>query len=183
MTFTLKGVPVSMNLLILGAGGHDQVVKEIARKTRKYEKIDFLDDNSRNAIGVFADYAIFLNKYKYAFVAIGNPDIRKNWQQKLVQKGYEIPSFISKSAYVSKSSNIKRGSVIMPKTVVNANVQIGEGYIISAGAIVDHDFKIGQYCHINAGAIIPSYSIVPYFTKVNYGEVYNNKSKKLDKKA
>ncbi len=36
-----------MNLLIIGAGGHGKVVEDIAIQTRKYETINFLDDNSK----------------------------------------------------------------------------------------------------------------------------------------
>ncbi|MCD8366287.1 MAG: hypothetical protein LUC83_10950 [Clostridiales bacterium] len=34
-----------MNLLILGAGGHGRVVREVAEATEQYENIAFLDDN------------------------------------------------------------------------------------------------------------------------------------------
>lgn len=39
-----------MNLLIIGAGGHGKVVVEIAVDFG-YEKIDFLDDDSPEAVG------------------------------------------------------------------------------------------------------------------------------------
>jgi hypothetical protein len=38
------------SLLIIGAGSHGRVVAETA-EVCGYDKIDFLDDNSRNAIG------------------------------------------------------------------------------------------------------------------------------------
>ena len=37
-------------ILIIGAGGHGRVVKEVAEACG-YKKVDFLDDNSSDAIG------------------------------------------------------------------------------------------------------------------------------------
>lgn len=48
-------------LLLLGAGGHGKVVREVALSllnidgTSVYESVDFLDDNSKDAIGKIAD--------------------------------------------------------------------------------------------------------------------------------
>ena len=39
------------NLLILGAGQYGMVAKEIAESMRKYDHIDFLDDNNPIAVG------------------------------------------------------------------------------------------------------------------------------------
>ena len=44
-----------MKLLILGAGGHGKVVKEVAEATGRYEKIDFVDDHSNIAVGKVSD--------------------------------------------------------------------------------------------------------------------------------
>lgn len=47
-----------MRLLILGAGGHGQICKEIAEMSNIYEQIDFIDDNLKlsNVIGTFNDF-------------------------------------------------------------------------------------------------------------------------------
>ena len=52
-----------MNLLIIGAGGHGRVVKEVAEATNKYNTIDFLDDNSELAIGKCDEYMRFRDDY------------------------------------------------------------------------------------------------------------------------
>ena len=40
-----------MKLLIIGAGGYGQLVREIAELTEEYEQIDFLDDAYEEAVG------------------------------------------------------------------------------------------------------------------------------------
>ena len=42
---------MNKNLLIIGAGDYGQIAYEIAEAMERFEKIDFLDDNSELAIG------------------------------------------------------------------------------------------------------------------------------------
>jgi len=165
-----------VDLLILGAGGHGRVVKEVAEATGKYVRIAFLDDHSDIhsdiAVGKLSDYEKYIGSFSHAFVAIGNPTVRNQWQDRLVTAGFEIPVLVHPDSYVSPSAEIDIGTVVMPKAVVQSNVRIGRGCIISAGAIADHDAMVGDYCHINAGAVVAAGGNVPDYTKVDYGEVY-----------
>lgn len=170
-----------MDLLILGAGGHGKVVKEVAEAIGRYERIVFLDDlygganpamTSATVVGKNSDYEKYIEIFSQAFVAIGNPAIRNQWQVRLTTVGYEIPVLVHPDSYISLSVAIDIGTVVMPKAVVQSNVRIGKGCIISAGAIIDHDVVVGDYCHINAGAVVASGSRVPDGKKVDYGEVY-----------
>ena len=102
------------NLLIIGAGQYGAMLKESARALNMYDKIDFLDDHSEEAIGTLADCAKFTDRYQCAIVAIGNADIRLEITDKLKEAGYEIVSFVSRRAYVSPSAKIAEGCVIEP---------------------------------------------------------------------
>ena len=75
------------NLLILGAGQYGSVVYEIAESLQCYNKINFLDDKNPVAIGILQDYTKFVGEYDSAIVAIGNPDIRLNYIEKLKAAG------------------------------------------------------------------------------------------------
>lgn len=63
------------SLLIVGVGGYDQLVKEIA-ETCGYDKIDFVDDNYPGSIDKCSELDAFQGKYDGCVVAIGNPNIR-----------------------------------------------------------------------------------------------------------
>ena len=158
------------NLLIIGAGQFGQVTKEIAESLNKYNKIDFLDDNSDLAIGKCDEYEKFKNEYQNAIVAIGNPDIREEILNK-IKKSYSIESMISPKAYISNSSNIAEGCIIEPMAIINANTTIGTGCIICAGSIVNHNTSVGDYCHLNCGSIIKSNTTIDAKTKIDYGEI------------
>lgn len=160
-----------MKLLILGAGGHGKVVKEVAEALNIYEKIDFLDDNSPEAVGKIADMEAMRAIYEAAFVGIGNNEFRGKLVKQLQEVGYDVPLLIHPTAYVSKSASIGIGTVVEPKAIVNANTVIGTGCIISVGAIVDHDVNIESFTHVNSGAIIQAGAKVKTGTKVESGQV------------
>lgn len=166
-----------MKLLILGAGGHGKVVKEVAESVvdssgkRVYEQIEFLDDKNKEAIGKLCELEAFRTEYDSAFVGIGNNQIRKEYMKKLETLGYQIPTLIHPSAYISKSCVIGHGTVVEPKAIVNTNAVVGKGTILSVGAIVDHDAVVGKYCHVNVGSICKAGSRVEDGTKVKAGDV------------
>lgn len=160
----------SMNLLIIGAGGHGKVVKEIA-EAMGYSNIAFLDDNSSDAIGKVENSRFFLDAFQEAFVGIGNNKLRGELLTRLEHEGFTIPVLIHPTAYVSNSAVIGKGTVIEPKAIVNANSKVGIGCIISVGAIVDHDVILEGCVHVNAGAICKAGSLVVKETKLEAGQV------------
>ena len=160
------------NLLIIGAGQYGEMLKESARTLNLYDKIDFLDDNSDEALGKIADYKKFVQTYECAIVAIGDSNIRLDVTQKLKAAGYKIETFISRRAYVSPSAKIAEGCVIEPMSVISTDVEIGRCTIISSGAVVNHNSTVAEGCHINCNATVRSNSSVPAKTKVDYGEIF-----------
>lgn len=161
---------MAKSLLIIGAGGHGKVVKEVAEAVG-YDKIAFLDDNSAESVGKIADSKQFVQEYQAAFVGIGNNKFRNELLQRLEQEGYEIPILLHPTAYISKTAVIGKGTVVEPKAIVNANSRVGLGCIISVGAIVDHDVVLEDCVHVNAGAICKAGSRIKAFIKVDTGEI------------
>ena len=161
------------SLLILGAGSHGQVVKEIAIACGyEAEAIAFLDDKATSAVGKINEAPYLAPNYDGVIIAIGNNALRRVITEKLERfEGINIITLIHPTAYVSPTAVIGKGTVVEPKAVINTNSKIGEGCIISVGAIVDHDSSIGYFSHINAGAICMAGSKIPALTKVNAGEI------------
>ncbi|WP_346937786.1 hypothetical protein [uncultured Clostridium sp.] len=166
------------NLIILGAGGHGHVVKEVAEAMGIFHKIDFLDDNANSieAIGLCSDNEKFVEEYTYAIPAFGNNKLRMEWIEKLEKNKFEIPTLIHPTAYISPSATVSSGSVVEAKAVINTNTKIGKGCIISIGTIIDHDATIGYGCHVDCGAVVKSNYIIAALSKINSGQVieYNN---------
>lgn len=167
------------NLLILGAGQFGLMVKEIAESMECFDKIDFLDDKSELAVGKLCDYANFSREYRYAVVAIGNPEIRLSYIQKLEEACFIVAIVASPSAYIAPSAQIMKGSIIEPMAVVQANSAVAVGCIISSGAVVRHNAFVGDVCHVDCNAVVMSGSIVPAKTKIEACTVCRNVIKKI----
>jgi len=161
------------NLLIIGAGGHGRVVKETAEAVTGFGKIDFLDDKAGIAIGRCEDYKNFKQNYRFAFVALGNNELRAKWFKLLADEGFILPVLVHPAAYVSPSAVVEDGTIIAAKAAINTNSAIGKGCIISIGALVDHDCAVGEFSHINLGAIIKSGCKFGRFQDLDAGLVYS----------
>lgn len=158
-------------LLILGAGQYGRVLKEIAEATGQYSEIAFLDDTpTEGVIGSLNEYNIFSDCFTDAIVAIGNPEVRMRWIEKISEE-YHIPVIIHPSAYVSPSARIDSGSIVEPLAVINTDVIIGRGCIISAGAIINHNSVVSDGVHCDVGCVIPARSNIESMRKIVQGEL------------
>ena len=162
-------------LLIIGAGQYSHIVEEIAVSSGKYEKISFIDDASDRAVGRIDMLETFKGEYSHAIVAIGNPLVRKKLLLRAEEAGFLIPTLIHPMAYVSKSAEIGKGTIIESLGGVNANSKIGDGCIVSMGACINHNACVEGYCHIDCGAVVISNACVLEGTKVCSGDVYNKR--------
>ena len=165
-----------MDLIILGAGGHGRVVADIARQTRRYVNISFLDDNSELAIGPCSDFVHYVGQDVEMYPAFGNNESRVKWEEKLKDCGITLATIIHPLAYISPEAKIVSGSVFMPYSIVNTGCVIKKACIINCGAIVDHDCVLEDGCHMAPGATVKGGNILPKFTKVDSGEVVERDS-------
>ena len=141
------------SLLIIGAGGHGSVVAETAAACG-YEKIDFLDDSSPDAVGKTDQLEELVNRYDGVIVSIGNSEVRRELIHRIQHVGAPLVSLIHPKAYVAPSASVDIGSIVLPGAVVHSNAGVGIGCIISIGALIDHDAVIEEFSHINTGAIV-----------------------------
>lgn len=160
------------NLLILGAGQYGQVVRETAEAMGCFEEIGFLDDNNPMAKGKLAEYECFLQDYGCAIVAMGNPQIRLQWLDKLESAGFELPVLIHPKAYVSPSAVLGKGTIAEPMAIVNTEAVVEKGGLLCAGCVVNHNAHVLPGCQIDCGAVVASNAVVPACTKVHSGTVY-----------
>ena len=57
-------VIMKRNLLIIGAGQYGNVVKEIAKETGNFGKIDFIDDASEKVIGTISEKNTIVRSFR-----------------------------------------------------------------------------------------------------------------------
>lgn len=160
------------NLLILGAGQYGQIVLETAEAMGCFDRIHFLDDQNPIAIGVLENYKKYYPEYECAFVAMGNPQLRLGWIEKLETVGYEVSCLIHPKAYVSKTATLTKGVIAEPMAVVQAGAIVETGGLLCAGCVVNHNSVVQKGCQIDCNAVVPARVVVPEMTKVPCGTVF-----------
>ncbi len=160
------------SLLILGAGQYGMVAKEIADSMGTFGKIAFLDDESAIAIDSLDNYGLHAGEYKYAVVAIGNPDVRLEYIRKLRAAGFHLAALISPRAYISPSATVADGVIIEPMAVINAGASVGCGTVVCAGAIINHNATVGAGCLLQCGSIVAAGKSMREKTVLGYNAVF-----------
>ena len=170
------------NLIIIGARAYGREVYNIAIQTKEYNTDwvvkGFLDndesvlsnypDSYPPIISSIDDYIIQPND---VFIcALGTPDIKKYYIQKILDKGAEFTNIIHPSAVIN-AINVKigYGVIICPLTYISNDTTIGNYVTIQSHAAIGHDVIIGDYCQINALTFIGGFAQIGTETIINPG--------------
>ena len=167
----------SKRLIILGAGGFGQTVKDVASQSGKYSAVAFLDDQSAAAdvLGKCADHPAFTDERTEFLVAFGNNALRRQWLETLTCVQASIATLIHPSAYVSPTACIVEGCMVLPNAVVNTGCVLKCGCIVNIGALVDHGCVLEECVHVAPGGIVKAENRLPSLLKVESGQVIKNR--------
>ena len=168
-------------LLVLGAGGFGQMVKETAL-AMGYEEIKFLDDavKSEEVVGMCCDYVLKHTEFPAAVAAFGNNKTRLFWTDKLLAEGYEVPVMLHPSAIISPSAQLAPGCFVMQRAIINTNSKIEQAALINCGAIVDHDSTICAGAYIGLNSVVKAHCTIASAQKVEAGEVVFSTRRKIE---
>jgi acetyltransferase EpsM len=155
----------SMNFIIIGHSGLSKVIRDVILSVKDNEIIGYLDDTYKE-ITLIGD-SIFAPIHSAKSICENFSDIKlviafeDTKTRKQIHERLDLPdtcyeSIVHKSAMVSSSIKIGRGTVVMPNVVINEDTQIGDHVIIETGSIIEHGCKIQSFSHIGAGAVLLS---------------------------
>ena len=149
-----------MKVLVIGAGGHGQVVAEILRASAHsggpFEFAGFLDDEQH---GSQADVLGPLRELRYVehdavVVAIGDNETRARITAQVRAAGSRFATVRHPAAIVSPSVDAGDGSMFCAGAIACTETRIGRGVILNTACSVDHHCNVGDYVHVAPGARI-----------------------------
>lgn len=150
----------SRRLVVIGAGGHCRAVIDIAQSAGLLPSVVVdtrFAGQTEEILGVVVRGSAVLDSLESGDViaiAIGDNAARREWFDKAMEAGWNLPNIVHPSAVVSRYARLGQGNIVNAGVVINAEVEIGDNCIINSGAIVDHETQIGSHCHIGPGAKI-----------------------------
>jgi sugar O-acyltransferase (sialic acid O-acetyltransferase NeuD family) len=150
----------AVEILILGAGGHGEVVADVIRARATGQLLaGFLDDDPALAGKMIADLPVLgalasLPAYRAAavIVAIGDNRARADVFQRVVALGLNVISAVHPRATISPRAEVGRGALVLAGVVVNPGSRVGDDVILNTGCTVDHHCVIAPHTHIAPGA-------------------------------
>src|SRR3989338_3609837 len=152
-------------IVIMGAGGHAEVLLDTAQEISDIEVVALLDPDQtkwgKELFGVSIlggdEEIIQLKKKGIAYFINGVGSVRTSSHRKKVfemgiQNGLQPFTLVHPSAFISKRAQVGEGTVVLAGAILNAGVYIGRNVIINTGAVIDHDCHVGDHVHVATGA-------------------------------
>lgn len=152
----------AIRVLVLGAGGHAQVVADILLRAygagSNCQPIGFLDDDPAlmgtvimglPVLGTIAQLDEF--DHDAVIVAIGDNRIRARIFKSVRARSKLVVNAIHPAAVLAPDVRLGEGVMICAGVVVNTGTVIGDNVILNTGCTVDHHNHIGSHTHVAPG--------------------------------
>lgn len=152
-----------MKVLILGAGGHAQVVADALscahRAGGTAEPIGYMDDAShlhgqtRLGLPILGTLGqLDAVRHDAIILAIGDNRTRRKLYEELQGCGECFVTAVHPRSVIAPGVQIGPGSVVCAGVVINVESHIGANVILNTGCTIDHHNQIGDHVHIAPGA-------------------------------
>ena len=146
-------------LILIGAGGHAISCIDVIEQNGQFQVVGLIGlPNELNTKCL--DYPVIATddglselraSYSYTLITAGQiaePDTRIRLYRIACDLGFELPSIVAPSAYVSEHACLGNGTIVMHGCIINAGAKIGENCIINSKSLIEHDVVVEDHCHL-----------------------------------
>jgi sugar O-acyltransferase (sialic acid O-acetyltransferase NeuD family) len=170
------------SLILIGAGGHAHACIDVIEQHGGYQIAGLIgmpyEMHGHHlgyvVIGTDADLPQLVKTMPYALITLGQiktPANRSRLYQQVLALGFQLPTIVAPSAYVSRHATIGAGTIVMHGAIVNAGASVGKNCIVNTRALVEHDATVADHCHISTGVIINGNTVIGSDSFVGSGSV------------
>ncbi|RAU36887.1 acetyltransferase [Enterobacter sp. ECC-175] len=164
-------------LVIIGAGGFAKAVID-SLDHNQYEIIGFLDSIKSGhhqgypILGGSLDDLTVPNSFKY-FIAIGDPDDRASWFEKIKNANLNTINVIDKTAIVSSRATLGSCIYVGKMAIINCDSSLADGVVINTRALIEHGNRISYCSNISTNVVLNGDVVVGEKTFVGSCTVVN----------
>lgn len=161
-----------MDLLIYGAGGLGREVYDAAERNNdgRWNEILFIDDGREESEiyrsrsikweTALREYSEGGKKSAEALIAVGEPATRELLYGKVLNSSIAPATLIDKTAIISPSARIGKGTMVLEMSVVHADVTVGENVLIQPMAALGHDDIVSDNSVISSFSVLAGHCTV-----------------------
>lgn len=171
-----------MRVLVIGAGGHGQVVADIlmtaSRQGADEYPCGYLDHDENLWGSVLTKLPVLGSideRDKFAhdalIIGIGDNITRRRLFALLSRSSERFATARHPSAVLSSNCVIRHGTVVCAGVIVNTGACVGSNVILNTGSSIDHHAVIGDHAHIAPGARLAGDVTIGQGTLVGIGAV------------
>lgn len=154
--------PEKIRCVIIGAGGHAEVVLDILRHDRNIEVVGFIDNSPAaktvDGLPILGGNSILPELMKkgvrHAIIAIGENFVRKKYSDCARGVGMKLINAVHPHSIVAPTALLGSGVVIAAGAVICSYAKIGDSAIVNTGSIIEHHVEIGHNSHVGPGVRI-----------------------------
>lgn len=152
-----------MRVVIVGSGGHGQVVADVLLAMREVgqeiEPVGFVDDDRAlhgssplglPVLGPVSD--LDGHPHDAVIIAVGDNRTRQQLARRLEGKGERLVTARHPDSVVGREVDVGAGTLLCAGVVVNPGARIGANVILNTGCSVDHHNVVADFVHIAPGA-------------------------------
>jgi sugar O-acyltransferase (sialic acid O-acetyltransferase NeuD family) len=171
-----------MRVLVIGAGGHGQIVADIlltaSRQGADESPCGYLDHDENLWGHVLLNVPVLgsvdeRDKFAHDAVIIGIGDnlTRRRLFAMLSRSSERFVTARHPSAVLSANCIVRQGTAICAGVIVNAGACVGSNVILNTGCSIDHHAVVGDHVHIAPGARLGGDVTIGQGTLVGIGAV------------
>lgn len=166
MTSRLAAGGKAKDCILVGAGGHARVTRELAELCGANilgvcdPKFQGASNQQWHGLEVLGgdDYLSEVNPQKVLLLnGIGmlpGNRVRQAVFERFTKMGFHFPALVHPFSWLSGHASIGEGVQLMAGAVVQPGASIGINSIINTRSSVDHDSVLGAHCHLAPGATL-----------------------------
>ncbi|MBX2916318.1 MAG: acetyltransferase [Cyclobacteriaceae bacterium] len=151
------------NIAIVGAGGLGKEILVLIQQLNlikpTWNVIGYYDDNFKDTVAgtpVLGNVSM-LNTYAEplaVIVALGNPFVKQEIVNKLVNPKLYFPILIHPQATVGMNVKIEHGTIITAGCRLTVDINLGRHVLINLNSTIGHDVSIGDFTSVMPGVHI-----------------------------
>ena len=171
----------STNIVVFCAGPQTRVIIDILQDHPEYKIVGVIDSvktigsifYGHEVIGRQNELMNLCDKYDFqsGIIGLGDNYLREKVVLEIIKQkeNFEFINAISKFSYISPTSKIGIGNVIMPGVVVNSEAEIANHCVINTNSSLEHNSFMEDFSSLSAGVTTGGYFNLGKYSAIALG--------------